>query len=247
MAVAIINGSDVEQSSSDASGSLVAIQMAEKQLDGSTRFYKGTAFLIGPDLLLTAGHNVAYIPDPNDVEAIFASAPCWGPNVCHERRIRAITTVVHPRFRQITGSTEYDIAIVKLASNAPEDYRVIPLANRSMRIGADTIQVFGFGVDREDDKVPFSAFRLRSISLSAVDSSYRLGSEQKLWLDQRSGGICGDDSGGPAIVDKSSLTAIGLAIHVRYSKGASHCLTQAAFTDVLFFREWIVKAIAELP
>jgi len=105
MATAVIHGIDDEHSSADASPPVVTLQMVEVQPDGSTRYYKGTAFLIGPDLLLTAGHNVAYIPEPNDVEAILASAPCWGPNLCHERRVRAIRTVVHPQFRQISSGT----------------------------------------------------------------------------------------------------------------------------------------------
>ncbi|MCX6125817.1 MAG: trypsin-like serine protease [Proteobacteria bacterium] len=221
-------------------------QMSEMQPDGSKRYYKGTAFLIGQDLLLTAGHNAAYIPDPSDIEAIFASAPCWGRNDCRERRIMAVKTIVHPLFRQKTGETEYNIAIVKLVSKAPEDYRFIPLANHRTGIGVFTIQVFGFGTDREDDDVPLSAFRLRSISLTPINPGYLLGSEQKFWLDQRHGGICGGDSGGPAIVDGPSSAAIGLAIHVKYSDGISHCLTQAAFTDVIFFRDWIIETVAQL-
>lgn len=245
-ATGVINGHDVDHSSSDASAPLVALQMSENQPDESTRYYRGTAFLIGPNLLLTAGHNVAYIPDPNNVEAIFASAPCWGPNVCQERRIRATITKVHPLFRQISGGTEYDIAFVKLASNAPEDYRVMPLADRSTGITADTIRVFGFVTDREDIDAIRSVLRLRSISLTPVNSSYRLGSGQKFWLDQSRAGICGGDSGGPAVVHQPSFQAIGLAIHVTYRDGVSHCLTQAAFTDVLFFRDWIVETIANL-
>jgi secreted trypsin-like serine protease len=246
IALAVINGTEVDQSRSAASAPLVALQMSEVQPDGKIRYYKGTSLLIAPELLLTAGHNVAYILDPSNVEAIFASAPCWGPNVCNERRVRATTTIVHPQFRQIPGGTEYDIAIVKMVSSAPVDYREIPLANLSTELGTQSIQVLGFGTNSEDATVPLTAFRLRSIELKAIDSSDRLGSEQKFWLDQSGGGICGGDSGGPAIVDGSSFTAIGLAIHVTYSKGKSSCLTQSAFTDILFFHDWLTKAIADL-
>lgn len=245
-ASAVINGQDVEHSDADISAPLVALQMSETQPDGSTRFYKGTAFLIGRDLALTAGHNVAYIPDAGDVEVVFASAPCWGPNICKEKRIKAIKTVVHPLFRQLADGTEYDLAIVKLATNAPSDYQPIPLIDRPAVTDVDPIRVLGFGTDRESPEVPLSAFRLRSIGLKLVDPKYRLGSQQKFWLNQSDGGICGGDSGGPAVRGDSVLAVIGLAIHVTYSNGVGHCLTQAAFTDLLFFRNWIAATIARL-
>jgi secreted trypsin-like serine protease len=245
-ATAIINGVDVEHSSADASASLVALQMSERQADGSMRYYKGTSFLIAPDLLLTAGHNVAYIGKSESIEAIFSSAPCWGPNHCRERRIKASKSVVHPEFRQISGGTEFDIAIVQLSSKAPDDYQALQLANDSVLIGSSLIQVFGFGSDREGRGAPLSAFRLRSIGLTPLDTTYRLGSKQKFWFDQSIGGICGGDSGGPAILQGSLSYAIGLAIHVTYSEGSSRCLSGSAFTDLLFFSDWIAEAKAFL-
>lgn len=73
-------------------------------------------------------------------------------------------------FRQTVGGTEYDIAIVKLSANAPEDYRPIPLVSRSIGIGADTIQVFGFGTDREDVIPAFA----KQMFLAAVDNNFWL-------------------------------------------------------------------------
>jgi len=239
-APAIIFGQDVEHSSTNASASVVALQMPEIQPDGSTHYYKGSAFLIAPNLLLTAGHNLAYIPDPTQVEVIFSSTPCWGPNTCHEKRVKVAKAVVHPQFHQVEGGTEFDLAIVKLEANAPDDYRTIPLIDEKETLEANLLHVFGFGLDHDVANVPLSAFRLRTIALSALEPNYILGSKQKFWLDQSNGGICGGDSGGPSIlVNGSSSVAIGLAIHVTYSDGVSHCLTKSAFTDLKFFKNWI--------
>ena len=246
LATAVINGRDAEHSSAEPSAPVVGLQMSEAQPDGSTRYYKGTAFLIGPNLLLTAGHNVAYIPDPSNIEAIFASVPCWGPNVCHERRIAAMKAVVHRLFRQISGGTEFDLAVVKLATTAPDDYRAIPIINKSISLGAVQLQFFGFGTDREASNTPLSAFRLRSVNLTTINPDYRLGSKQNFWIDQSRGGICGGDSGGPAIVKSPSFEAIGIAIHTTYSDGVEHCLTKSAFTDLVFFREWIRRTVKQL-
>lgn len=246
ISLAIIGGNDINHAKDDISSSLVALQMSEIQPDGTTRFYKGSAFLIGKNMLLTAAHNVAYIPNPNDIKAIFSSVPCWGENICDEKRITVGKVAVHPLFRQIRGGTEYDIAIIKLAENAPSDYQAIKLINYPLQIGTQDIQVLGFGADSQKTNLPLSNFRLRLISRQAVDPDYLVGSSQKFWIDQRDGGICGGDSGGPAIIkDGDDFTAIGLAIHVTYQDGIGNCLTMGAFTDLLFFKEWIGRTIAE--
>jgi hypothetical protein len=238
--LAIVGGKDIEHGSVGVSSPLVALQMREVQSDGSVRYYKGSAFLMGRNVLLTAGHNIAYVPELNNIEAIFATAPCWGPNVCHERRIKPARAAVHPLFRQIPGGTEYDLALIQLSASAPKEYRPIGLVDETQLLGKKRVQVLGFGTDQPSGSVVPPHFRLRSILLPAVNSSYRIGSRQKFWLDQRRGGICGGDSGGPAVVNVgSSVAAAGLAIHVTYSDGVSHCLTQAAFTDLYFFKDWI--------
>ncbi len=246
-AIAIINGKDVKHSDSPISTSLIALQMSEIQVDGSLRYYKGTAFLIEKNLLLTAGHNVAYIPEAKNIEAIFSSTPCWGLNACHELRIKASKSIVHPEFRQTSDGTEYDLAIIKLEENVPNDYFPIDLIESTTDIGGLPMQVLGFGTDRQTQNVPLSAFRLRSIPLFFVEKDYHFGSRQKFWLDQKHGGICGGDSGGPSIfAERSAMSAVGLAIHVAQINGVQQCLSKSAFTDLLFFKDWIDATISQL-
>lgn len=240
VAIAIINGKEVEHTDSRFSTSLIALQMTEIQPDGSPKYYKGSAFLIGKNLLLTAGHNVAYIPEAKNIEAIFSSTPCWGLNTCREKRIKANTSIVHPEFRQISDGTEYDLAIIKLEEDVPNDYFPIDLIKATTDIGRRPMKVLGFGKDRLAQNAPLSAFRLRSISLLSVENEYHLGSTQKFWLDQKNGGICGGDSGGPSIIaEGSTMSAVGLAIHVANIDGVQQCLSKSAFIDLLFFRDWI--------
>jgi secreted trypsin-like serine protease len=59
-------------------------------------------------------------------------------------------------------------------------------------------------------------------------------------FEMADGGICGGDSGGPSIFAKgSTVSAVGLAIHVANIDGEQQCLSKSAFTDLLFFRDWI--------
>jgi V8-like Glu-specific endopeptidase len=246
-AKAVIGGQNVEHSVTGVSSSVIALQMSETQTDGSIRYYKGTAVLVAPDLLLTAGHNVAYIPDSESIDAIFESAPCWGANVCHEKRIKAEKVIVHPQFAQIPGGTEFDLAVIKLSESAPAGFLPVNLIERPSEIGMQKVEVFGYGTDRESSDVPLSAFRLRSIRIPAVSPEYRWGTDQKVWLDQREGGICHGDSGGPAFIrDEGAPFVAGIAVHVTYSGGEAHCLTSGAFMDVLFFRSWIIEAASRL-
>lgn len=243
---AIIGGKDVDQKESRLASPLVAIQMSEVQEDKSIRYYKGSAFLIGPNTLLTAGHNVAYIPDVTNIVAIFSPTPCWGVNVCNETRISVVSKRVHPKFRQIQGGTEWDIALLTLSENAPAGFRHATLINNAMTLGKQSVWVAGFGTDTEDSNPPLSSYRLRKISLKAEAPPYTIGSDQKFWLDQRTGGFCGGDSGGVALVrTKNRFQAIGIPIHVTYSDGKGHCLTKGAFSDVYFFRDWIRESLQQ--
>jgi hypothetical protein len=241
---AIIDGKEVETLDFPMARSLVALQMSEPQADGSIRYYKGSALLIEKDILITAGHNVAYISNAKDVEAIFSLTPCWGVNVCQERRIKARKFIIHPDFDQLPDGTEYDLAIVKLEEDVPSSYHPMELIAAAKDNLGMPLQVLGFGRDRQDQNVPISSYRLRSISLFLEASEYRFGSMQKFWLDQKSGGICGGDSGGPAVYkDGSTVFAVGLAIHVAKIDGKQQCLSKSAFTDFLYFKDWIVKTV----
>jgi hypothetical protein len=244
-AIAIIGGQDVEHNSANVTASLVALQMSEVQPDGSIRYYKGSAFLVNQNTLITAGHNVAYIPDPQNIVAIFSSQPCWGVNLCDEKRIPAVDKVVHPGFKQIQGGTEFDLAVVRLSRPAPRNFAPFSPNESAENVGVRSLQVLGFGADRETPNIPISAFRLRFIELFPATSSYRFGSSQKFWLNQGSGGFCSGDSGGPAILPEGNSVA-GIAVHVKYIDGAQNCLTQGAFMDLLYFKRWIQDALNQL-
>lgn len=246
-AFAIVGGQNVELGSHPFAKHVVALQMSELQEDGSTRFYKASGVLIAPDIVLTAAHNVVYIPEPSNVSAIFSSAPCWGENTCKELRISAVRTLFHSDFRQTPGGTENDVALVKLTSRAPSQYEPLEYLRSSNTVDVRSFLVLGFGKDTQISNPPLSSFRLRTISLSLFDKFYRLGSQMKFWLDQSTGGICAGDSGGPAIamVDKVPVV-VGVASHVVYRDGNSDCLSKGAFADTGYFRTWIQDAVLKL-
>lgn len=55
-ALGIINGENAEHPS------VVALQMSEIQDERTLHYYKGSGVLIAEDVVLTAAHNIAYIP-----------------------------------------------------------------------------------------------------------------------------------------------------------------------------------------
>ena len=49
-------------------------------------------------------------------------------------------TRVHPLFKQITDGTEYDIALIKLSSKAPNSYKAAILNSYEVEMGNQTMR-----------------------------------------------------------------------------------------------------------
>lgn len=247
---AIINGFEINENDTDAQH-VVALQMPEKLDDGTTYYHKGTGIILSTRLIITAGHNIYYLPDPAQTEVIFSINPDWGNESSSEIRIKVKKAVVYPGFHQTEKGTEDDLAIVLLEKPIPPGYSPLPLANKSSwtpSIGSYAIAV-GYGTNIDIASPPLNFFRLRKTvePLFSYDGETFLKSK-KIWFDQTTSGICGGDSGGPIIFKSyDTPTIYGIAIHVAPDRnGKMTCLTKGAFTNIVFYRGWIDRTSKEL-
>jgi secreted trypsin-like serine protease len=231
---AIINGQEIE---SVSGGFVVAIQMRYAE-NGSAVFRKGTAFAVQRKKLITAGHNVFYIDDPANIEVILSATPCWGEDVCPEKRIKVLRKIVHPRFKNdYPNPPEYDLAILELEEELPSSIRTIPIDECRNDLDGN-FSIYGYGLSNGDGSL--ADFRLRHYRYK--EKSLKPWSEQKKSLSQRDGGFCGGDSGAPLVLEypDGEMVALGVAIHTTAdSNGNYRCLTNGVFSYLPFFRDWL--------
>lgn len=248
---AIINGTEINDDDV-FSKSVVALQMSETQEDGSIRHYQGTGIIISERIVLTAGHNFYYLPDPTISAAIFSTTPAWGDNPENQIRIKIKKTIVYPDFRQTKSGTEDDLALVLLETPIPSNYKPIAIASVTSNIpfiGETGISI-GYGINQElPSRPPLSSLRLRKTTEPLISYSGKTFIESsKLWFDQSASGFCSGDSGGPLVLMKESNPIVyGIAIHVGHDRhGNMACLTQGAFTNIAHYRGWIEETAKKL-
>jgi hypothetical protein len=233
---AIINGEELK---SVSDGFVVAVQMKYVE-DGAVVFKKGTAFAVQRKKLITAGHNVFYINDPANIEIILSAIPCWGENLCQEKRIKVSRKIVHPQFEiGFPKPPEYDLAILELDEELPAFIKTISV-DAGQNLPVENFSIRGFGLKEGNGSL--SDFRLRSFTYN--EKSLKSFSEQKKSLSQREGGFCGGDSCAPLILESwdGRLSAIGVAIHTtKNTNGNYDCQTEGVFSYLPFFKDWLDK------
>jgi secreted trypsin-like serine protease len=245
---AIIGGKEIDNSDT-LSSHVVAMQMEEKQPDGTIVYYKGTGVLVSDRVIMTAGHNFFYISRTDSGEAIFSTSPKWGKASTGEKRIRVKRAEVYPKFIQNKTGTEDDLALILLQSPVPENYTALPLADlQSIPLTTKTSgMVLGYGQSKEfEHHSSDNDFRLRKATLNFVRySDSPPNQSKKIWFDQSENGFCAGDSGGPILISKyGNLTIYGIATHTGFNtKGKMSCLTEGAFTNIAHYRDWIDKTL----
>lgn len=244
---AIIGGVNID-SRNKLAKSVVALQMGEKQSDGTIRFYKGSGVLISDRLILTAGHNFYYLKDFKFSSAIFSISPHWGADPIGERRISIQNIRILPNFSQGSLGTQSDLAIISLSASAPSDYK--PLKMQLDRKQFSQLLIAGYGRSQTSAGAPLADYRLRMILLPFRRWEFDKNSIlAKFWVSSRYGSIAGGDSGGPALINfQGEYKIAGIAIHERYDicETLGTCEPQNAFTNLFSYREWILKSVREL-
>ena len=207
-----------------------------------------TGSLIAKRLVLTAAHCLD--ESGGAIKRMFA---VFAPNVMQatSEQIRAVDTgMPHELFAESAGSDSSswnDIAIVRLAQDAPADFSLarLPLANTESteKLGARTIEM-GFGkAEAARNSTKDSSGVLRQVAGLKLLRKSTDGKE--LIIDETNRGSCNGDSGGPAFVRGADgkLTQIGID-----SRGNSptSCLEEGVYTSVSSHLAWIKEASAKL-
>jgi len=242
---ALIGGVDVSDFD-PLSKSVVALQMVEKLNSGEINLYKGSGVLVGPNVILTAGHNFFYLADVTMSEAIFSTHPRWGKDALGQKRIFVEKVILFPGFSQSPLGTRNDLALVFLRDRAPYPYRPLPveLDGRDSPNRFEQGILLGYGRSIDEPTAPVSDYHLRRLSLEFArwDKSTIFDS-QKIWFSNRNGSIAAGDSGGPVLFkrDGGGYRIYGIGIHHRYDDCVKEntCESESAYSNTTYFSDWI--------
>jgi hypothetical protein len=183
--------------------------------------------------VLTAAHCVAA---PSDTRIFFRDGA--GKPV-----LLAIAAVaVHPGFRPDAPRTRersVDLALVKLSESLPDGFQNAVLAAGDRLPVGTKVRIAGYGLAREGDERSGGTLRSGDLRVRAPLS------DQLLWLtgpNDKPGGACEGDSGGPVFLADGRAEAISAWAQ---GEGAARCgrLTQAARIGP--HRAWIIGQLRQ--
>ncbi len=142
--------------------------------------------------------------------------------------------------KNIDKAPMYDVAVLRLDSAAPNNYRPVALAgNTSALVAGASILLAGYGLT--DGLAKTRSTQLMKVAVQIDNPTFSL--TQFTFKVQNGKGSCSGDSGGPAYVvnDKGGLSVIGIT-----SWGDNNCQNLGAYTSVPYFASWIVTAAQSL-
>lgn len=217
------------------------VSMVKIRRDGKLHICTGA--LLSDRSILTAAHCV-WGTDADDVRVSFVTNEGCQPYHRRNIEIEVETFAIHEDFDS-TPQSFSDVAVLKLAGQAPKDSQRLPLMSVSEKPSSDKLVLLGFGITAEDRK---DSQILRKIEKSIKED---LRAKDRTFLvDQTSkkGGFCRGDSGAPLIVElwnEPYILGVNSA-NIGLTKG-QECQAASLAIDVSssHFRDWISNTAIE--
>lgn len=226
-----------------------------------------TGSLIARDIVLTAAHCVSSKTSSDKVDVLF------GLTNVKATTIAAKDWIINPDYSPSDDQTKAwnDIAIVKLSSAAPADFKlaVLPTTETYQQLLVGSKLTFaGYGItnpmvrdykkDQNGNPILGKDGQPQTIELSSEGSGTlrkvsnmvvtHITSDQKeISLDQKNlKGACHGDSGGPALLQLQDGTQIQVGVTSRGTNKLGNCNEGVIYTGVFGQLDFIAKAVAHV-
>lgn len=199
------------------------------------RFGNCSGVLITEDIVLTAAHCIP--PNPRSLTLIFDT----NLNSASQLNMRpVIAAKVTPYWAptQVKAKNKGDLALIRFQGPVPNGYKPAPLLANSYYLGDRSFTLIaGFGLSSQSRQVGQTSGVLREVYTTITQSRY---SETEVLLSQLNGlGTCAGDSGGPAFILINGVYYLwGITSH-----GDLECVTHGIYTNIVVYRNWILKTI----
>ncbi len=259
----IIGGTEADSSFQKENGVVLIVTFSEDPPllpgDEPTRNVSiCTGTLISKDVVLTALH-CFLTPNITNVLVGFVTKMA---DATQAEIIPAINLAVNQEFNGFSaGLPGNDIALLKLASTAPADFKVAKLPNKDSKltVKGDTLMLAGYGGDiaivnklvtdpitgqesvvRIPNTQGEKLLRYVDVKVTAVSSELK-----EITIDQEGGkkGACHGDSGGPAFLKQADGSNLLVGVTSRATNQIGNCDQQAIYTDVAAQLDWITKSM----
>lgn len=190
-----------------------------------------TGVFIAADMVLTAAH---CIHGPADTIKV-----ATGGSRQSSVPLDVIAVRVHEAYDQAQHN---DLALIRVKPRQGYAFAVNPVTRITTPLPGDSILALGYG------RTARNAASNQNLYSKRLTVAGRRDKDRAFFVDQRGGGICDGDSGGPALVeDKSGLALAGIASAVYSPAGINDiCRGEADYTDVRAYRSWIEKTMTAL-